>query len=56
MVRLDRELEQFMNAHADELHPHDVFIIGVAAGIVSRVHNSGDPRLIDIELPPVRPE
>jgi hypothetical protein len=56
MAQLDRELEQFVNAHADELDPHDVFIIGVAAGIISRVHNSGDPRLIDVELPAVRPE
>ncbi len=51
------ELIEFVGAHDDVLTPHEIFIIGAAAGIIDRVMYPDMPAaLIDVELPTARPE
>lgn len=50
---LFNKMIEFIGAHGNELTPHDIFIVGAAAGIIDRITA---PPLIDVELPPVRPE
>lgn len=38
MTALDRSIEAFARAHAAELTSAEVFTLGEAAGIISRVH------------------
>jgi hypothetical protein len=56
MAQLDREIEAFIQLHGEQMYPHDVFICGVAAGIISRINNDARGPLIDVELPAVRYE